>query len=139
METIRGIQLPDLKYTQFNMPSNLNNIKYYSNLTSYIPPMKILFGKEDNSIIFENNYIIRNIDISKNCMLDILYNNTEKRIKAHMKVTHIYDPIHYLKNNLEENIEKKNDPWNQAYIETVASYIFGKLKNENIYILFEFK
>ena len=132
METIRGIDLPHPTYVYFNIPKELSELKNYSELQTYIPPMKTFFGIEEKNIIFENKYRIQNIDLSKNCMLDVIFNNKKTKIQAHMKVTHIYDPIRYIQNDKEEDPTKKNDPWNQAYIETVASFILGKLKEENI-------
>ena len=128
---IRGVNLPNPKSMNYKIPKELNNIKNYSNLETYIPPMKMFFDTENKNIIFENKHTICDIDISNNRLV-LLIENKHKKIQTHMKVTHIYDPIKYVKDNKNDNLEKKNDPWNQAYIETVASYLFGKLKDENI-------
>ena len=51
-----------------------------------------------------------------------------------MKVTHLVDPIRYLqeKYNIDEFEKKINDPCNQAYVETLASYILGRLRKEDV-------
>ena len=136
---LRGITVPSPKCQPFELSDDLQKIKYYSNLNSFIPPMKQLFHVSSN-VIFENDYVITNVEIQNeenikgNCNLEVLYKGVPTKIEGYLKVTHLIDPIQKLQNDSssEEEEEKINDPWNQAYVETVASYALGKLKKENI-------
>ena len=49
---IRGVNLPNPKSMNYKIPKELNNIKNYSNLETYIPPMKMFFDTENKYIIF---------------------------------------------------------------------------------------
>jgi len=121
----KGIELPKLKYMNYTIPNELTKLKNYYNLNTYIPLMKQLFGDISGDITFENNYIIQKI-IEKNGSYYL--NNDTKEV--YLKVTHLMDPIKVAKG--ENDDMRKQNPWNQAYVETLASYIFGKLRKEEI-------
>jgi len=133
---LRGIELPNPKSMEFDIDNALQNLKQYSSLKTYIPPFKKLFKSENNNITFENNYKIKNISIENekgNCNIKVLENNKEKNIEAYLKVTHLVDPIKMLQKDENLDINKKiENPNNQAYIEAIATYLFGKLRSENI-------
>ena len=147
MEQLRGVNIPAPTYTTSKLPEALNTIRYYSKLQTYFPSLKELFSIEDISnqeVWFDNNYKITNVhilneeDIKGNCKLQILHKETSKSIDAYLKVTHLIDPITYIKKHIDditndkEMKDKINDSWNQAYVETIASYCLGKLKQENV-------
>ena len=119
----------------YDIPTELQTNKNYTNIQTYIPPMKLFLDLSNNNtnIIFDNKYKICDIDISNN-KIKVLVNDKIINIDTYLKVTHILDPIKFCQNkdDTEIHMKKKNDIWNQAYIETVASYILGKLKDENI-------
>jgi len=144
---LRGIQLPKPTYTTSSLPNALKTIPYYSNLKTMFPSLKTLFSINDISnkeIWFDNDYKIVNINICNedeikgNCKIQVNYKDNNKKINAYLKVTHLIDPVIYIKNhidssNMEETIKNKlDDSMNQAYVETIASYALGKLKQENI-------
>ena len=145
---LRGVDIPKPTYTTGDLPVQLKELSYYSNLKTYIPPMKTLFGLEDISnqeVWLNNEYKITNVNIvneedRNNCKIQVLYKSTAKQIDAYLKVTHLIDPIVYVKKSVdnydytadEEMKKKMNDPWNQAYVETIASYCLGKLREENV-------
>lgn len=141
---LRGIPIPSPKYTLSPLPEGLKKLKFYTNIQTVFPSLKKLFQIEDisNEIWFDNNYKVTNIeimneeDIKGNCKIKI----KNKNIDAYLKVTHLIDPVTYIKMK-NENVDyttnevlqnKINDPWNQAYVETLATYALGKLKQENI-------
>jgi len=138
---LRGIKIPEPKCMKYVISDTLQNLKHYSKLESYIPPMKKLFDIKDSdkNYALENNFIITGLNISNddsikgNCKLDVLIDNKATKIDAYLKVTHLIDPVRYLQKDESLDINSKiNNPWNQAYVETVASYALGKLRKENI-------
>jgi hypothetical protein len=138
-ELLRGIQVPNPKSMKIDLDNNLMNLKYYTNLKTYIPPFKQLFNSEEQNITFENSYKINNIviendeNIKGNCKISILEDNKNRIIDAYLKVTHLVDPIRVLQKDENFDISLKlNNPMNQAYVESVASYALGKLRKENI-------
>jgi hypothetical protein len=141
METtlLRGIELPSPKFMNIEIDNNLRNLKHYTKLETYISPFKNLFNSENKNITFENSFIIKNIiiendeNIKGNCKLHVLEDGNKKTIDAYLKVTHLVDPIRVLQKDEKLDISLKlNNPMNQAYVETVASYALGKLRKENI-------
>jgi hypothetical protein len=138
---LRGIKIPEPKSMKYVVSDALQNLKHYSKLESYIPPMKMLFDIKDSdkNYALENNFVITGLNISNddsikgNCNLDVLIDNKPTKIDAYLKVTHLIDPVRYLQKDETLDINSKiNNPWNQAYVETVASYALGKLRKENI-------
>jgi hypothetical protein len=141
---LRGITIPEPKYTLGPLPNELTKLQHYTNIKTFFPSLKTLFNINDisNEIWFDNNYkvsglqIINEEDIKGNCKIKI----KNKFINAYLKVTHLIDPITYIKKKNEgidytsdEELQKKiNDTWNQAYVEAIATYALGKLKQENI-------
>jgi hypothetical protein len=135
---LRGVSLPKLNYLEHEISPTLKSLKHYSNLESTTPVMKKLFDiSNKETIIFENNFIIENITfkqddtIKGNCFLTLKNGDS---VESYMKVTHLVDPVRYLQKKYnDENFEIKiNDPCNQAYVETLASYLVGKLRKEDI-------
>jgi hypothetical protein len=142
---LRGLKLPKTKYMNITLNDDLKKLKHYFNLQTYIPPMKYLFDISFNKdITFENNYIITGLNISNddnikgNCSINVLHDGIEKNIDVYLKVTHLIDPIRSLQKKYEDASikEKIENHWNQAYVETVASYVLGKLRSENISLHF---
>lgn len=132
---LRGIKLPKSSFMKLN-PINFSKLQYYTDLNSTIPPLKLLFDLQDNNITFQNPFIVQdieilnNITIKGNCMIDIIDKSKKKTIESYLKVTHLLDPVQYIKG--EATIDRIQNPMNQAYVETVASWILGKLRYENI-------
>uniref|UniRef100_A0A6C0D832 Protein kinase domain-containing protein n=1 Tax=viral metagenome TaxID=1070528 RepID=A0A6C0D832_9ZZZZ len=141
---LRGIPIPSPKYTLGPLPDSLKKLKYYTNIQTLFPSLKKLFQIQDisNEIWLDNNYKISNVeifneeDIKGNCKIKVNTKSTE----AYLKVTHLIDPVTYIKMKNENidytnnaDLQKKiNDPWNQAYVEALATYALGKLKQEDI-------
>lgn len=122
---LKGIEIPKPKYIKYTIPNELTKLKNYSNLKTFIPPMKQLFDISGSTdITFENDFIIKNIE-EKNGSYFL-----NKHKEVYLKVTHLMDPIKVAQG--ENDKMKIQNPWNQAYVETLASYIFGKLRSENI-------
>jgi len=141
---LRGVTIPQPKYSVSSLPDGLKKIQYYSNIQTYFPSLKVLFQITDisNEFWFDNNFKVSGLqitneeDIKGNCKIKI--NN--KSVDAYLKVTHLIDPVAYIKKKnegfdytIDEELQNKiNDPWNQAYVEAIATYALGKLRQENI-------
>jgi len=143
MESIlRGIQLPIPKCREIELSNDLKTMNHYKNLESTIPPMLKIFDikNEVTNLQFDNNYSIRAINfkpdntIKGNCNLKVNYKGKTQNIESYMKVTHLLDPVYFLqeKYTFDEMKKKLESEWNQAYVETVASYIVGKLRQEDV-------
>jgi len=85
---------------------------------------------------------------SRECLIETVGNagNAEKtektekkKTKAFCKVSHLLDPVMSIKNyyDHEEKGERRrryklNNPMNQAYIDTLANYLLGQLRQRNV-------
>ena len=138
---LRGVTLPSPTFRKVELSTSLHSMKHYSSLKSTIPPMKQIFNiKNESNILFDNEYTIHNIQFTEdnkikgNCVLKTMFKNNLIDLDSYLKVTHLLDPIHFIKNKYsEEGIkEKLENPWNQAYVETMASYALGKLREQDV-------
>lgn len=138
---LRGVTLPSPTFRKVDLSTSLQSMKHYSRLESTIPPMKQIFNiKNESNILFDNEYTIHNIQFTEdnkikgNCVLKTFYKNNLMNVDSYLKVTHLLDPIHFIKNKYSEESkkEKLENPWNQAYVETIASYALGKLKEQDV-------
>jgi hypothetical protein len=138
---LRGVTLPTPTFRKVDLSTSLQSMKHYSSLKSTIPPMKQIFNiKNESNILFDNEYTIHNIQFTEdnkikgNCVLKTMFKNNLIDVDSYLKVTHLLDPIHFIKNKYsEEGIkEKLENPWNQAYVETMASYALGKLREQDV-------
>ena len=146
---LRGVSIPAPTFILGKLPAALKQLAYYTDLQTYFPTMKTLFDLEDLSgqdVWFDNDYKITHVNIVSeehikgNCKIQVTYKTDSKKINAYLKVTHLIDPVTYVKKSVdgyefandEEMKDKIKDPWNQAYVETIASYCLGKLRQENI-------
>lgn len=152
---LRGVDIPNPTYTLSKLPTALTQLTHYTQLRTYFPSMKTLFSLEETSgqeVWFDNDCRITHINIVNeehikgNCKIQVLYKTDTKKIDAYLKVTHLIDPVTYVK-KCDDAFDYKtdpvmkakiDDPWNQAYVETLASYCLGKLRQENISPHFNF-
>lgn len=152
---LRGVDIPKPTYSLSKLPTALTQLTHYTQLRTYFPSMKTLFSLEETSgqeVWFDNDCRITHINIVNeehikgNCKIQVLYKTDSKKIDAYLKVTHLIDPVTYVKKcndafdyNTDPVMKAKiDDPWNQAYVETLASYCLGKLRQENISPHFNF-
>ena len=134
---LRGIKLPKPSFMKLNS-IDFSKLQYYTDLKSTIPALKVLFDLQDaadnislqNPFVIENIEILNNITIKGNCSLDIVHKNKIQKIESYLKVTHLLDPVQYIKG--EASIDRINNPTNQAYVETIASWMLSKLRYENV-------
>lgn len=158
---LRGMSLPTPRFRLAPISEKLSDVNGFHSLQTYFPTLSKLFRitkHQTNGIWLDSKYRIAGIDISGTsglCMLDLVANldasgqSSEKvnRCPAFLKVTHLLDPIRWMKG--EYSLPKQSGlPWhtktwaaawtklqdssNQAYIEAVASYAFGRLREAGV-------
>lgn len=76
---------------------------------------------------------------SRECVIETVGKAEKKKTKAFCKVSHLLDPVMSIKNyyDHEEKGERRrlyklNNPMNQAYIDTLANYLLGQLRQRNV-------
>jgi len=163
MEQIsRGMNLPAPRFRIAPMSDKLSHVSGFHDLQTYFPALSKLYRitkHQTNQIWLDSNLRITGIDISGTsglCKLQLVENtdvssgtppSTEETREAFLKVTHLLDPIRWMKG--EYSIPKQRGlPWhsktwaaawtkiqdssNQAYVEVVASYALGRLRDAGI-------
>jgi len=90
--------------------------------------------------------VVPNVDVSGGNMASVM-DDRSIDIPAFMKVTHLLDPVRWMKGTYSlpkqsglpwhhktwtNACNKLQDQWNQAYVETVASYALGRIRDEGI-------
>ncbi len=76
---------------------------------------------------------------SRECVIETVGKADKKKTKAFCKVSHLLDPVMSIKNYYEHpekgerrRLYKLNNPMNQAYIDTLANYLLGQLRQRNV-------
>jgi len=151
--------LPSPRFRQAPLSKELADVSGFNHLQTFFPTLSDLYNlnsKQTEDIWLDSKWRIKQIDISGTsgpCHLSLVPNvdgSTEtesKRQNAFMKVTHLLDPIRWMKGKY--SLPKQTGlPWhtktwtsawtklqdssNQAYVEAVASYALGRLRDEGI-------
>lgn len=158
----RGMNLPAPRFRIAPMSDKLSHVSGFHDLQTYFPALSKLYRitkHQTNQIWLDSNLRITGIDISGTsgpCKLQLVENTdasnatppmSEETREAFLKVTHLLDPIRWMKG--EYSIPKQRGlPWhsktwaaawtkiqdssNQAYVEVVASYALGRLRDAGI-------
>jgi len=159
--TLRGMELPQPRFRISPLPPDLKEIPGFYDLQTFFPTLSRLFRitkHQSNDIWLDSDMKIVNIDISGTsgkCIFRLAPNtdssgtsltNVSTR-NAFLKVTHLLDPVRWIKG--EYSLPKYSGlPWhsktwaaawtklqdtsNQAYVETIASYLLGKIRDANV-------
>ena len=140
---LRGCRLPEPTADSGPMPESLLAVKGYKNLSTYFPGLNDLLQlteKPSGEIWLGTYPTIQAIDCSGPGPCNIRFGGEERRV--YMKVTHCLDPVRWIQGEygipgkpIKSRVEKRSakklaDPWNQAYIDAVACYVFGRLRKE---------
>ena len=142
------------------MSSRLSNVRGFSGLQTYFPTLGKLFRitkHHSKRIWLDSTYRITSLDISGTsgaCEVELVVNTDLSgedvpgiKRPAFLKVTHLLDPIRWMKG--EYSIPQKaglpghsktwatastklQDIANQAYVESIASYALGKLRDAGL-------
>jgi hypothetical protein len=156
---LRGIKLPNPRFYNAPLSSQLQSVKGYKHLQTFFPTLSKLFrlnkfNAED--VWFDTKWRIHALDCSGtsgNCQLLLEKNVIDcssqefKSVPAYLKVSHLLDPTRWIQGKYSLPKEsglpwhsktwtnawhKLQDPWNQAYVETLASYAVGRLCEEDV-------
>ena len=158
---LRGISTKEPTFYCGTMSDEIRNVRGYSGLQTFFPTLTGLNSDigdiRGQEVWMDHASRIVGMDISGGtgvCDVRIQRNSaagtaaakTESR-RVFLKVTHLLDPIHWIRGEyslpndaaLPGNQKtwatawkKLHDPWNQAYIESVASYALGRLAEEGV-------
>lgn len=162
METnLRGIQVPLPRFRIAEINKELTCVKGFNSLQTFFPTLSKLYRltkHQMNNVWLDSKWRIVGLDISGTsgpCVLSLIPNEDvsgnimpeKKTHNAFLKVTHLLDPVRWMKgkyslpkhtglpwhNKTWANAwTKLQDSWNQAYVETIAAYALGRLRDENI-------
>lgn len=136
------------------MAEDLKRVNGFSDLQTFFPTLSRIYrlSKHDSqNVWFDNAWQIAGLDISGTsgpCRVKVLAaDGTESWKAAFLKVTHLLDPVRWMKGRyslpqhtglpwhsrtwLTAN-HKLQDPNNQAYVEAMASYALGRLREEGV-------
>lgn len=156
---LRGMELPIPRFSIGPLSNDLLHVKGYKNLQTFFPTLTKLFrlgrwSSGEDEIWPDQQWKVVSIDCSGTagpCFIggqakgDTAEPPTVK--PAYLKATHLLDPIHWIRGAYSLPKEsglpwhhkawqrawlKLQDPGNHAYIETVASYVLGRLREDDI-------
>lgn len=155
---LRGIALPQPQFRIAPLSKELSEVKGFNSLQTFFPAMSKLYQlapQEMDKVWLDNQWRITGLDISGTsgpCTLNLVPNQdssgaTPITRPAFLKVTHLLDPVRWMKGKY--SLPKHNglpwmnrtwatawtklqDSWNQAYVETVASYALGRMRDAGV-------
>lgn len=150
-EKLRGMKLPKPRYDLAPLPDSLSGIHGFTNLQTFFPTLSKLFRLnkfQAQEVWLHNSHKIVRVDCSGSqgiCQIQC-EGETELRT-AFCKVTHLLDPVRWMQgqyslpkdaglpwhNTSWTNAKNKlQDPWNQAYIQTLAMYALGQIHEQKL-------
>jgi len=158
--TLRGINLPAPRFKTAVMSNKLRNIRGFSGLQTYFPTLGKIFKitkHHAKHIWLDSKYRMVSLDISGTfgaCEVELIENNDSSvedisgvKRPAFLKVTHLLDPIRWMKGEYSIPQQaglpghsktwtsawtKLQDQSNQAYVESIASYALGRIRDTGI-------
>jgi hypothetical protein len=150
-EKLRGMKLPNPRYELGPLPESLLRIHGFTQLQTFFPTLSKLFRLnkfQTNEVWLKNPYKILEVDCSGTQGLCQIHceGEAEKRT-AFCKVTHLLDPIRWIQGHYSlpkdsglpwhsktwtSAWNKLQDPWNQAYIQTLAMYALSQIQEQNL-------
>jgi len=156
---LRGVPIPQPRFQTGPLSKDLLKVRGYKSLQTFFPTLAKLFrmGKQnvEEEVWLDQEWRVQSIDCSGTagaCKVSLsqntdLSNSTAKTCNAFLKVTHLLDPIEWIhgKYTLPKETclpwhhsgwlktwQKLQDPGNQAYVEAVASYALGRLRESGV-------
>ena len=143
---LRGMSLPTPRFVLEDIAEDLHHVKGYRNLQTFFPTLSKVFRInkfQSSKFCLDMPWRISSVDCSGGqgpCKIS-LKDKTE--VKAYLKVTHLLDPIRWMQGHYSLPNEaglpwhsktwtpawhKIQDPWNQAYVEALATYALSRLR-----------
>lgn len=120
--------------------STAPTIKGFTDITSITPILSTFLDSTPNSEGQLNSddlfgRIIK-FDASDECVIETV---GRKKINCYCKISHLLDPIRTLQDYYDDPMKgvrrrdnKLNNPMNQAYVDTLANYLLGQLRQRKI-------
>ena len=113
----------------------------YSNVTSITPIITEFLGSVTSEGQLNSDFLfgrLREFEGSGECTVETI-GTTQKVQKAFCKVTHLLDPIRSIQNYYKHPTkgqrrlsEKLNNPMNQAYVDCLANYLLGQVRERGL-------
>lgn len=143
---LRGMTLPSPRFVLEDMSEELHHVNGYRNLQTFFPTLSKVFRInkfQSSKFCLDMPWRISSVDCSGGqgpCKLSL---KDKGQINAYLKVTHLLDPIRWMQGHYSLPIEaglpwhsktwtaawhKIQDPWNQAYVEALATYALSRLR-----------
>lgn len=161
MQQLRGTELPAPQFRLAPLPDELHRVNGFHSLQTFFPTLSKLYRlskHQSDQVWMDSKFRICGIDISGTsgpCCLHIVPNvdpskehqAVPEKVGGYLKVTHLLDPIRWMKGQYSLPRQsglpwhsktwttawsKLQDPWNQAYVEAMASYALGRLRDEGL-------
>jgi hypothetical protein len=158
MDNLRGVNLPQPRFRLAQLSKELSRVNGFNSLQTFFPTLTKLYRinkHQTDDVWLDSKWRIVALDISGThgpCNLSLVLNNDgpvaeERRHNAYLKVTHLLDPIRWMKGSYSlprhtglpwhnktwaTASAKLQDSWNQAYVESIASYALGRLRDEGL-------
>lgn len=158
MTELRGMKLPPPRFRIAPLPESLRHVRGFHSLQTFFPALSKIYRlskTQSEDVWLDSRWRLASLDISGTsgpCIVGLTANvdcsaqtvPTEHR-KAYLKVTHLLDPVRWMKGqySLPKHSglpwhsrtwttawHKLQDSWNQAYVETIATYALGRLREE---------
>lgn len=157
---LRGTQLPAPRFRIAPLADELRQVHGFTDLQTFFPTLSRIYRLSKHQsphVWMDNQWRIIGLDISGTsgpCTLQLMSNregssqaDTIETKRAFLKVTHLLDPIRWMKGrySLPQHtglpwhtrtwftaMNKLQDPDNQAYVEAMASYALGRLREVGV-------
>ena len=145
---LKGSVLQKPTYVSVPLSKNLEDLSGFQNPTTFYPGLSILTGLklspktpvwlDHRKRVISSGAALSNSS-SGRIHLSIETNGPTQGVEVQdvsgfRKITHLLDPVRWIQGKYDEASikDKLSDPMNQAYIEALAAYSLGKLREENI-------
>lgn len=118
--------------------SRVPTIPGYSEVTSITPIIKEFLEADSEGQLNSDNLFgrLKAFEGSGDCVLETV---SKKNVKGFCKVTHLLDPVRSIQNYYKHPTkgarrlaDKVDNPMNQAYIDCLANYLLGQLRERGV-------
>jgi hypothetical protein len=150
MEKLRGMNLPMPRFLQEDIPEGVKGIYGYRNLQTFFPTLSKVFRVnkyQAAKVAYDLPSALAAVDCSGGqgfCAVTLKKKDgTQTSERVFLKVTHLLDPVRWMQGRYSLPQEaglpghsktwtsawhKLQDPWNQAYVEALATYALSGLR-----------
>jgi hypothetical protein len=153
MEKLRGMNVPMPKFLQEDIPEGVRGIYGYRNLQTFYPTLSKVFRLnkyQSARVAYNLPAKLIGVDCSGAqgfCRVTLEKDGALEEATVFMKVTHLLDPIRWMRGRYSLPQEaglpghsktwtsawhKLQDPWNQAYVEALATYALSNLRTTDV-------